>query len=663
MMIPNKQKSKLTVNSHSKGDTDEIYRLSAMHRHRRFKLKPLDHIGNIDSQEKHLNNKKADVDPLENRPRFVEQLRGQMTPQKRQMLLHLRSKRCSNRNVSVQRQNFPLSILLHSAAKRIQRLVRTGLQHRKQQREELSRSLARRSNSTNRMPFLHLHRGAVNHRSKVRPRSARLRRKGNHANKIGTDAKLKSPTRSSRRMRKKGVTKCVFRRKQPALSSEAAAAKITRFFKRCVRIQNKIPIRHVAPKRRHSVSSACLPANKSVKHTQSQSYSRSQRSTSSNTNRGRRSRCRAVPARRTRRQRLHVLQCCAVTLISRTWRGFKSRRQYATFQKKREASVILSRQWRGLQCRRQYLRRLKRARAALVVISRQWRGVLARRVFARMQQRRRLLREKAALEISRYWRAARARSHVNSMRHMRRQHAAATTIERHWRGMLGRCKFRWRKHVQSRLREDCASKLIQVVYKLWRLRNRRSQHTRHTITSGKNTRGRKTKRGKGDNSPRGGSRSGRVGRDGAKSNINRARARARARARVNSRGTGGRDSAKSSVCDAGVGAKSMNRGKAGESGSVRGQATEHPYWNRRRHNWSSPSSGSHQMQKYTAPILTPALSPDFGEDSLEYGKAYGRRQCSRGGMFTTQTVATRQPDGDDDGFECFASFDAEFTGF
>ena len=705
-------------NSNSNSQTSM---LAFLHRTRRFKLKPLDHISHF-TKENHTH-KKTCIDPLKNPPQVAKQPRGKMTPQKRHMLLHLRANK--KKSDQIQRDSKLASIMRHMAARRIQRFARIRLERRKQKREEYVRARDRRLISADRMPFLHLHRGAVNKRRARRATSARARRSLLQVDKTGDTRDINSvlPTQkprnnmdsisvmhTTRRTRKKkGVSRFVDRKKKRSTSSTEAAAKITRFLKRCVwsapdKRNSALNTKRSSSQRNAAVTHRNRMRSVSASLQESTEYLPSRRGTSTNrtagTPRARRSRCRDVPARRTKRQRQHAQQHAAATVIARTWRGMRDRIRYrqqlqkaraaslalfgrrhraATLiastwrgmrerrkflhrlQKTRAAALVLARHWRGFQCRRSYAYYIKRTRKALVTITRWWREVRARRACAQKRQERQLMLEKAATEISRHWRGWRAWSHVSTIRRIRQQHAAVTTIARHWRGMAGRCRYRWRRHVQTRLREDCASKLIQVVYKLWRLRNRRSQHTRHTSKLKKISNKAKTKtKTKFVSSRRG---RGNVKSAGRRKNIGNGGG---ARSRRSRGGNAGAKKASDNRLNNGNGRNSGNRARSsggGDSNSKSSSAVEqsargreHPYWNSRRMDWSSQGS---ELTRNTASKTRPASATHADGMVFSDFRPHLRRQSSRGGMYTIRTLSTRQSasKSNDDEYECFASFD------
>ena len=172
MMNANAPKNMSTRKSNLNTDTENFV-FAALHRHRRFKLKPLNYTSRV-TKEDHVH-KKSSIDPLENPPAVVKQPRGKMTPQKRHMLLHLRANK--KKSEQIQRDEKLASILQHVSARRIQRVARARLQRCKQQQEEFLRAQdTRRLGANDRMPFLHVHRGAVDQRRARRASSARVRR-------------------------------------------------------------------------------------------------------------------------------------------------------------------------------------------------------------------------------------------------------------------------------------------------------------------------------------------------------------------------------------------------------------------------------------------------------------------------------------------------------
>lgn len=762
-MISTIQTSKFNAQSHLI-DEDETFDFAAAHRHRRFKLQPLDHVNHFGTQENRAvnsANNKPCIDPL-NDPRLA----GEISPRKQQTVVHYRQNRHLLEAMQYHQRHSnsnAMGVLLNKAARRIQRFVRAKLRERKQKRADKQKraeklkgaefvglgAFGRQSSTSKRMPFINLHRGAGRNRPKrpsKRASSARVRASSAQVRRLAA-ANGKMLFRKPNRTPKMGARRYVIRGK-PALSLTTAATIITRFFKRFVRcdrtkkstqkIKRPIPRRYVAHHaalarrpRRHSHSQHAEEVSPiSAKPHRSPRHSQRATTASPNTTRPRRSRCRGIPTMRTQRQRQHDQMCAAATLISCTWRGALCRQHYAhTLQRRRLASFTLSKHWRGVLCRRRYSYQLTRTRAALLAITRRWRGVMARRTYAKMLQARRARREQAATDISRQWRAAQARSHVGCMRYVRRRHvaatiiakhcrgmlrrckfrqwraaqarsrrmryvrrrhAAATLIAKHWRGMLGRCKFRWKKHVESRLREECASRLIQIVYKLWRLRNRPSQHTRHIKKAQQKTRhtkkaqqktrhtkrfqqktrhtkkaqqktwSKKTKRGGGNGSGGAVSSKGRVQFQSPRAGWNNRRGGGSAR-RSRDKSVSGGASSKDRVEYQSPRAGHHRRGRdksvsggASSKGRTEYQsprAGRHPYWNKHRSENSSQGSGQ----------TIAAHASGAGGASLVYGRSHVKRQRSRGGMFTTtHTVTTRHHAGDDDGddkYECFASFE------
>ncbi|TYZ60577.1 hypothetical protein PybrP1_010856, partial [[Pythium] brassicae (nom. inval.)] len=204
------------------------------------------------------------------------------------------------------------------------------------------------------------------------------------------------------------------------------------------------------------------------------------------------------------RRELHA----AATRLQALWRGIRTRHAVEDEYFCRVwAAVLLQTAWRGRLGRllmraatrkarlREYLR-AERARDAMaaeetsmrtynreidmiVLLQRQWRGVAARQLLVEVRRARYIRKKQQEAEMQEIVRAQARQRALNRVQHEKRRQLAATEIQRHIRGHLGR---KWYRSQQDFLHQQRAAMRVQAVYRGRMSRRRTSALRRSYIT-------------------------------------------------------------------------------------------------------------------------------------------------------------------------------------
>lgn len=171
----------------------------------------------------------------------------------------------------------------------------------------------------------------------------------------------------------------------------------------------------------------------------------------------------------------------AAVLIQTAWRGRLGRliMRAATRKARLREYLRAERERDAMDAEETAMRTYNREIDMIVLLQRQWRGVAARQLFVEVRRARFLLKKQQEAELQEIIRAQARQRALDRIQHEKNRQLAATEIQRHIRGYLGR---KWYRSQQDFLHQQRAALRVQAVYRGRMSRRRTSALRRSYIT-------------------------------------------------------------------------------------------------------------------------------------------------------------------------------------